>query len=245
MYIKTIKIASFDVDRNGKAKVSSIMRYFQQIARENLDEFGMTYDFLRENNIVFVLTKYKIKILSNILSDTEYVFKTAPCAVQGVSFIRDFVIEDLDGKRVAEASSSWIIINYLTRSIMRPNKLPKTITPSDKLVDFSPDRIRTNVLDESSVLDAMNNYSTKVSYTMLDQNNHLNNCNYADILADGLFENGIEFTDSYQIDMSFDHEAKVLDELNVHFSKDKENLILASCENKTENTTCFTAEISL
>lgn len=241
MYIKPITIASFDVDRNGNAKVSALMRYFQQIARENIDQFGMTYDFLRQNNIVFVLTKYKIKIHDKILSDCEYIFKTAPCAIHGISFIRDFLIEDKNRKIVAEASSTWIIIDYINRSILRPNKLPKEISPCDKLVDFIPERIRTNVLEGDLCQNKMTDYQTKVSYTLLDQNNHLNNCNYADILIDGLFENDIELPDSYQIEMSFDHEAKVLSELCVHFERAES--IIAVCKNLTENSTCFTAEV--
>jgi len=241
MYVKPIKIASFDVDRNGNAKLSSLMRYFQQIARENIDQFGMTYDFLRQNNIVFVLTKYKIKIHNNILSDNEYLFKTAPCAIHGISFIRDFLIEDKNGKIVAEASSTWIIIDFIRRTILRPNKLPKELPVCDRLVDFIPERIRTNVLAGDSSENTMENYQTKVSYTLLDQNNHLNNCNYADILIDGLFENNIELSSSYEIEMSFDHEAKVLSELSVHFERSES--IIAVCKNLTDNTTCFTADV--
>ncbi len=241
MYIKPITIASFDVDRNGNAKVSALMRYFQQIARENIDQFGMTYDFLRQNNIVFVLTKYKIKIHGKILSDNEYIFKTAPCAIHGISFIRDFLIEDKNGKIVAEASSTWVIIDFINRSILRPNKLPKEIPHCDKLVDFTPERIRTNVLEGDLCENKMTDYKTKVSYTLLDQNNHLNNCNYADILIDGLFENNIELPDSYEIEMSFDHEAKVLSDLCVHFERSES--IIAVCKNLTENSTCFTAEV--
>lgn len=244
MYSKIIKIASYDVDRNGKAKISSLMRYFQQIARENLDNDGMTYEFLRENEIVFVLTKYKIKVLNRINSDTEYLFKTAPCEIRGVSFIRDFVIEDLNNNVVAEASSTWIIINFNTRSILRPNKLPIQIPSCDRLVGFTPERVRTNVLEGESEFKKMNDYNSKVSFSMLDQNNHLNNCNYADILIDGLFENQIELPDTYEMEMSFDHEAVVLSELVVHYSKDDEG-ILVSCENISDNCTCFTAEIKI
>jgi acyl-CoA thioesterase FadM len=217
------------------------MKHFQQIARENLDEFGMSYSFLRDHNIVFVLTKYKFKFHGQLNCDETYVFKTAPCQVQGVSFIRDFLIEDKNGKIVAEASSTWIIIDYINRSILRPNKLPKEIPHCDKLVDFIPERIRTNVLEGDLLESKMTDYKFKVSYTSLDQNNHLNNCNYADILIDGLFENNIELPDSYEIEMSFDHEAKVFSELCVHF--EKSDSIIAICKNLTDDSTCFTAEV--
>ena len=74
MFVKEIKIKSYDVDKNNNARISSIMKYFQQIARENLDQFGMTYDYLREHNIVFVLTKYKFKFYKNLHCDEKFIF---------------------------------------------------------------------------------------------------------------------------------------------------------------------------
>ena len=136
MLTQEIKIKSFDVDHNDRIRISSLMKYFQQIARENLDSLGMTYNFLRQHNIVFVLTGYTIKLHAEIHSDDTVILKTAPCAVRGVSFIRDFTVESTNGKLLAEASSAWVIIDFEKRSVLRPNRLPIEIPTFDKLVDF-------------------------------------------------------------------------------------------------------------
>ncbi len=237
MFTKEIKIKSYDVDRNNNAKISSIMKYFQQIARENLDQFGMTYDFLREHNIVFVLTKYKFKFYRNLHCDEKFIFKSSPCDIHGASFIRDFIIEDSDGNKCCEASSAWVIIDFVKRSILRPNRLPLPITADPKLVDFIPDRISTNVRDSEQ-----GKYTTTVAYSQLDANNHLNNCCYADIMLDGYFSIKGEVPDIKELEMSFDHEAAVLSELCLDYCQE-EGKIYVFCNNQSTGLSCFTASI--
>ena len=68
MYIKELKIQSYDVDNDNNLKLSSMMKYFQQVARENLDELGFTYKYLLEfglnnneiNEIVNAYGVYKL-----------------------------------------------------------------------------------------------------------------------------------------------------------------------------------------
>ena len=235
MYIKEIKVKSYDVCKNNTIKLSSVMQYFQQIARENLDMLGMTYNFLKEKNIVFVLTKYKIKIFKSMFADEKYIYKTSPCAVSGVSFIRDFLIEDYNSNVFAEASSTWIIIDFEKRTILRPNKLPFEISPDVKLVDFTPERIRTSALSEPSYV-----YFTKVKYSQLDANNHLNNCHYADIIIDGIYENGFLLPESYEFDISYEHEAALGAELKLDFYN-SDNKIYVECNNLTDGSICFSA----
>lgn len=238
MYSRQIKIQSYDVDRDGNLKWSSLMRHFQQIARENLDEFGMTYDFLRARGIVFVLTKYRIRVLDRMRADVQYRFTTSPCAIHGVSFIRDFLVTDDTGHRFAEASSTWIIIDYEKRSILRPSKLPLPIEPDDRLVDFLPERSRNPV---SEAPDAV--YHTAVTFSQLDSNNHLNNCNYADIMIDGMFENMLPMPLCCEIEMSYEHEAKCGSQLALKYYQESDAL-LAVCENQTDGNICFSAVIA-
>lgn len=238
MYTKEIKIKSYDVDNNSHLKLSSIMKYFQQVARENLDELGFTYDYLRKLNIVFVLSKYKIKTYRPIKADEHVIIKTSPCEVRGVFFIRDFAVEDSNGTRLIEASSSWVIIDFEKRSVLRPNHFPGVIPTDERLVDFYPER--TNVLEECSF-----SYTTNVLYSQLDSNNHLNNCVYADIMFDGICQNGHNVPENFEMDMSFDHEALLGDELVVNYYIDDTKKFYISCINNTQQNTCFTVVLTV
>jgi len=187
--------------------------------------------------INFVLTKYKFKFHKNLHCDEKFIFKTSPCDIHGVSFIRDFIVEDSNGNLCCESSSSWVIIDFEKRSILRPNRLPLPITADSKLVDFLPDRISTNVRE--GILPC---YNTTVTYSQLDANNHLNNCNYADIMTDGIYALKNEVPFIRELDMSFDHEAAVGSELGVVYDFGNDECII-SCYNKTSGLSCFTARI--
>jgi len=236
MFTQEFTIKSYDVDHNDNVRISSLMKYFQQIARENLDFFGMTYSFLRQHNIVFVLTKYTIKLHGNIHSDDKVILNTAPCEIRGVTFIRDFTVTAPDGSLLVEASSAWVIIDFEKRSILRPNRLPMEIPTCDRLVDFIPDR--TNVLEDFEFT-----YCSKVPYSRLDANNHLNNCNYVDLIMDGLYEHLDNVPEIKEITMQFDHEAVLRDELSLNYSIN-DNVIGVKCDNTTSGNVCFCAEIS-
>lgn len=232
MYTKIIKINSYDVDYKNNLKLSSLAKYFQQVARENLDELGMTYNYLLKHNIVFVLSKYSIRIHNTISSDDNIILKTSPSEVKGVSFIRDFIIEDSDGSKLIEASSSWVIIDFKNRTILRPNALPSTIPHSGKLVDFYPER--TNVL-EGDLLD-----QRTVRYADLDSNGHLNNCIYLDIICDALYKTYKDIPAISSIEISYEHEALANDELEILFLNEN-NCFHIKCFNKTQEKNCFSA----
>ncbi len=234
-YAVQIKIASYDVNQNNELRVSCLMQHFQQIARENLDIFELTYDRLREHDIVFVLSRYTIHRYAPMRADETYTFYTAPAMMHGPYFIRDFLVTDQNGTVVVDASTAWVIIRFSDRKLLRPNALPVEIPLGTRLVDYLPDRtdVREN-FDDS--------YTVTVLNSMLDANNHLNNCHYADIVIDGLYENGHE--NSYaNFCFSYVHEAHFHDTLEIDYTFE-ETVCYVRVFNKTQNNICFTAVLS-
>lgn len=232
IYTKEIKIQSYEVDQNNQLRLSCLMQYFQQIARENLDVFGLTYEYLRSKDIVFVLSRYTIKLYKPMLADRSYLFKTSPSDIHGPYFIRDFTVTDSAGEVMAESSTAWVIIQYSNRRLLRPSALPKEIPVGGRLVDFSAER--TDVRE-----DATFRYSVHVVNSMLDCNNHLNNCHYADILLDGLYENKSKVTYSV-FHLNYVHEAHFGDDLEVLYTVE-EDVCYVRVLNVTQNNVCFTA----
>ncbi|MEG1743214.1 MAG: hypothetical protein RR246_03510, partial [Clostridia bacterium] len=58
---QTIKITSADVYENGNIKLSALQKYMQQIAREDCDDYGASYENVRALGMVFVITKLAIE----------------------------------------------------------------------------------------------------------------------------------------------------------------------------------------
>ena len=231
-YSRDIKIASYDVDQNNCLRISCMMQYFQQIARENLDMFGLTYDFLRENDIVFVLSRYSIKRFLPMYADRTYTFRTSPSLIHGPYFVRDFAVTDSDGNIAALASTAWVIIHYSDRRLLRPNALPIQIPIGTRLCDFIPDK--TDVRENFE-----HRYNVHVVNSMLDSNNHLNNCHYMDIVTDGLYESNLP-TDYTEFHLNYVHEAHFHDDLEVFYTVE-DSTCFVRVLNSTQNNVCFTA----
>ena len=58
----TVRITSFDVLPNSTVKPSALLRYMQQLAREDCDGLGCTYRYMRSLNTVLVLTQLGLRL---------------------------------------------------------------------------------------------------------------------------------------------------------------------------------------
>ena len=86
-----IKITNYDVFENGRIKLSSILRYMQELAREDSDACGATYELLRSHNMVFVITKLALEFHGDIYDGDKIELSTCSHSIQGVTFVRRFV----------------------------------------------------------------------------------------------------------------------------------------------------------
>ena len=59
VFKQTLEVDVHDVDHNGVARDSALMRYIQSAAQEQLSKNGMSYDKLRDNSRAFILSKIK------------------------------------------------------------------------------------------------------------------------------------------------------------------------------------------
>lgn len=178
----TAKIQSYEVQPNGIMRISTLFRLFQKVAGDDLDKIGLTYDYLKEKGIVFVLTKMSVKFFSNIKTYDHIEITTYPRKSHGVSFIRDFDVK-IDGVRVAYASSTWAIIDVNSRRLLRPSAMDEIGSipcDNDDYMEMDNYRIKLSA-DELSRTDVR-----RVYYSQIDCNCHMNNTFYPDIVYDYL-----------------------------------------------------------
>lgn len=210
------KIQSYEVQENGNMRISTLFRLFQKAAGDDSDRYGLTYNYMRDNGIVFVITKMSVKFFSNIKTYDHIEIITRPRGCHGVSFIRDFDVR-IDGVRVAYASSTWALININSRRLLRPNALDKIGSiPSDTedMIDFDQARIK---LDENSL---SRTDVRKVYYSHIDKNGHMNNTFYPDIVFDYIPDNfkndftGLSFSVCYTTELTCGETFEVFSNLN-------------------------------
>ena len=193
-----------DVDFNGMARASSILRYMQSAAQEQLTANGMSYDTLyKEHKRAFILSRLRLEIYSPLLAHMPFTAVSYPCDSRGYTFIRCHRLEAM-GETVARAVSVWALINTETRELVRVDDFELGL-PTVPFPELEPSRFRL-----PSVMREMGKYA--VRYADLDQNMHMNNTRYPDMYANFLDMRGKRVR---AITINYQKEAAISDELTV------------------------------
>lgn len=192
-----------DVDYNGIAKTSSIMKYIQTAAQCQLTESGMSYDNLKSQKRAFILSRIKLEILKPLKAHTPITAITYPCESRGYSFLRCYGLE-CDGELVARAISIWALIDTESRALVkvRDFELGLETLPQNGLI-LSPMKLPSSMVD-------IGGYG--VHYGDVDQNRHMNNTRYPDMYSNFL---PLENKMIRSITINYSTEAQIGDKLRV------------------------------
>ena len=192
-----------DVDYNGVAKTSSILRYLQSAAQSQLTDNGMSYEKLKESGRAFILSRLKLEILHPLTAYTPITAISYPCESRGFSFLRCYALE-CDGEVVARAISAWALVDINNRSLIRVNDfdLGLPLLPQNGLV-LSRSMMPSELID-------IGGYG--VHYGDVDQNMHMNNTKYPDMYSSFLPLQGKMIR---SISINYANEASIGDKLRV------------------------------
>ena len=192
-----------DVDYNGVAKTSSIMKYIQTAAQCQLTEGGLSYDNLKEMGRVFILSKMKLEVLRPLRAYAHLTATTYPCESRGYSFLRCYELES-DGEVVARAISVWALIDTNSRSLVRVNDFDLGLSP------LPQNGLILGGMKLPSALVDVGGYG--VHYGDVDQNRHMNNTKYPDMYSNFL---PLEGKMIRSITINFANEAEIGEKLRV------------------------------
>ena len=200
---KRLNVDVHDVDHNGVAKASALMRYIQSAAQEQLSENGMSYDKLKDNSRAFILSKIKMEFTESLRAHEPLTAVTFPCHSRGFTFLRCYKLLR-DNETVGRAVSAWALIDTEKRALVRVNDFDLGLQTYDPL-DMPLERIVM-----PSELDEVGSYT--VNYGDVDQNMHMNNTRYPDMYSNFLPLDGMRIKD---ITISYINEAPASDTLKV------------------------------
>lgn len=192
-----------DVDYNGVAKTSSLMRYIQSAAQTQLTENNMSYDELKDMKRCFILSRIRMEISRPIRAYTPITAITYPCESRGYSFLRCYELIQ-DGVSVAKAISVWALIDTDTRMLVRVNDFDLNLPTS------APNELVLGHIKMPSELIDVGGYG--VHYGDVDQNRHMNNTKYPDMYSNYLPLDGKMIK---SITIHYNNEAKIGEKLRV------------------------------
>lgn len=231
-FFMKMRVTSYDVGPTRTLKPSALMKLMQEVAGRHLAQDGLTYEYMRERGIVFLLVRLAATISRMPCCDEEITVETWFERTEGVRFIRDIRFCDEKGEVFAEIATHWIIADPHTHKILRPSAFPFNMPA------FGGETVKA-IVSKIQVPDILQEAGTRiVRWSDIDCNNHMNNAVYADLLCDyypgGLGRRELSF---FQID--FDGETALGDKINIKTATDPNGCAMITGTVNTHK--CFTA----
>lgn len=223
-----LTFAEKDFDEKGNIKASGLMYAFQEIAAAHAQKLDLGFDDLMANNYIWVLSKLRFSVVKKPEAGKAYRLETYPRPKKGVTFFRDYYIYDEDDELLSAGTSHWCIINFETRKIERAK-----IDFDGVFIDHEPfeNGIEKFKVDQDALMQIG---SHKVVEDDLDDNQHVNNCRYAD-MVESVLAGHTDFS------IYFSKEALLGDEIILYKAEDGEYIYV---EGKLEDgTIIFQAKV--
>jgi medium-chain acyl-[acyl-carrier-protein] hydrolase len=188
---KEYKVHVYESGPDGRLSLFSMLDFLQDIAAEHAEKLRFGRDDLLKENRFWVLSRMLAKISVWPEWGETIIVRTWPRGTDKLFALRDFEIFFPDGKNVAYASSSWLVVDRTTKRVQRPD---------DLLTRFNLEFPVKNALDrnagkiEPSSPDGLTSDVFRVKISDLDVNLHTNNVRYINWV-----------TDTYDLDFRMNH----------------------------------------
>lgn len=164
-----------------RCKPSFLLNCFQIVAGEHSEMMGAGNHAMHSiYNAYWVLSRVHVKINGDIKAYQNVTCKTYPFASGRAFCLRDYCIVDGGGKKYAEASSMWTVLDAKTHTLRSVDSI--NLKAPDKFFSDTPMFTLGKLPQFCDGPDCEWVYDYRASYTDLDVNMHINNARYADFM---------------------------------------------------------------
>ena len=172
-----------EIGEDGCLTLPGILDYFQDCCTFQSEDIGVGMKVLKEWKRAWLLSAWQVVFKRHPELGEKIRITTMPYGFRGFIGMRNFVMETMDGERLAWANSYWSQINTETG---HPEKLTARDTDpyilDEKMeMDYAPRKIALPG-------DCVKQPAFTVQKHHLDTNHHVNNCQYIRMAADYLPE---------------------------------------------------------
>ena len=197
VYKRNFRVHTYETDTGGHMSLATLFNYLQDTASIHASSLQFGKEHLEKDNRIWVLSRIYVVLDEYPLWNDEIIIKTWPRGIDKIFALRDFEIQQANGKKIGGAVSNWIMVNRETKRPVRPDNLLLLLNgdiPGESALERGPEKIPALEPDiiESPVF--------QVKYIDLDLNKHVNNMKY------------LQWTlDAYPVDHMTDHRVKSLE----------------------------------
>lgn len=201
-------VDSHDLDLNGVARASALMRFMQETANTQCRVMGPSLESLRdEKGLAFLLSRFSAGFYATVYPYDKLTVESWGVESRGFSFNRCYRIWR-DSDIIAEATAVWALVNIESHRPIRVTEYEPGFSYDEMLTIDAPPRI---IFPASAPLRLVGEHT--VSYAETDQNMHMNNTRYSDMLCDSLDLIGKRI---YRMSFNFLNEARLGETVNIY-----------------------------
>lgn len=201
-------VEQYECDCNGRIKPSTLMALCQAISTNHCDGLGMTLEVYRRTHTVFLLAKASLEIYHDIKVGEKLHVTTRPSGPERAIYNRYTSFVNEQGAEVAAQDAKWVLVDTDSWKILRD-------PPEELHSPFHIQELPKQDLSIPKVRDAQQVAVERVTYSRTDNNGHLNNTQYADLILDNLPFSATAQRKLDKLVINYHNEAKMGEELAI------------------------------
>lgn len=183
MYKLNSKVRYSESDSNSRLTYHALLNYLQDSSTLHSEELGESGAQLFEQNMAWILSFWQVCIEELPRLSEEITISTWPYSTKGLFGLRNFCMENEEGKVVVKANSIWVLIDPRTG---RPIRI------SPEVASHYPDepKLEMDYCDRKIAIpeDYVEMTAITVPKYFIDTNNHMNNAKYVMVAEEYLPE---------------------------------------------------------
>lgn len=222
VYSNEEKVKYLDVDKNNKLSNKAIIKYMQDIAISHADSLGNGVNSSKETHTAWLLLNWKIKVFDRAKCEDIIKINSWPRTMERFFSWRDFELYS-GGKKIAIATSKWLLVNTETGKIERISEELKQKYKLKEECVF--EGTIEEKLKEPENMELM--YEETIGRTKIDTNNHLNNLYYLDCAIESLPEEIYQNSIINNIEIMYKKEIKYKDRIKCFYKYENKEHIVA------------------
>ena len=177
----TYRVRYFETGRNQELSITSLMRYFEELALFQSEAAGVGFDYYHRHQVIWMLHQYDIRINRMPRFGDTVLLRTIPESIYRFMGFRRFWVLNQQGEELVSADSSWLYINTHTR---RPLRVSEDMKQAYGHMDNPEARLEMDEIPPMQRTDHEKEF--KVRQTDIDVNQHVNHVQYVDWALEAL-----------------------------------------------------------
>lgn len=239
-YRRAYRIGSADSDYRSMYRLSALLEHMQLAADGDLTTMGIALSAMLDQGLGWMLLTTDLTIHRPARLDEEVALETWHKGSKGVMWLRDFVLSDTHGNAIAEARTTWALVDLQKRKLLRPSALPFE-------VNSRPDRSLGDIPAKVTIPEALQTWEAErftVRYSSTDSNGHMNNARYIDLCFDNLTADELN-AGIRRAQITYHREARMFESIIVERTDAVDGAIWFRGSAADDQETIFEAKLSL